>query len=83
MCDDASPDVPFGGILLVADRTEPGPMTQGIVWLRAVALDRSVPYRGIAVFPEIVGAHDAAARLGGVVSFYTPITETFAAARSG
>src|SRR5204862_7653779 len=48
---DAAPDVPAGGILLVADRSTPGPAADGVVWLRAVALDRSEVYRGIAVFP--------------------------------
>ena len=79
---DTAPDVPIGGILLVADRTLPE-AAEGVTWLRAVALDRSVPYRAIAVFPDIVSARDAAARLGGVVGLYTPMTQTFVAARAG
>jgi hypothetical protein len=78
---DAAPDVPLGGILLVADRSEPGPAQDGIVWLRAVALDRSVAHRGIAVFPDLAAARAAGARLGGGVAYYTPMTETFLPAR--
>ena len=80
---DAAPDVPAGGILLVADRSEPGPAAEGVVWLRAVALDRSVPYRGIAVFPDLAAARAAGAGLGGAVALYAPMTETFRAARPG
>jgi hypothetical protein len=80
---DAAPDVPIGGILLVADRTEPGTATEGVVWLRAIALDRSVPHRAIATYPDLARARDAAARLGGLVALYTPMRETFVAARPG
>jgi hypothetical protein len=80
---DAAPDVPAGGILLVADRGAAEPASEGIVWLRVVALDRSVPYRGIAQFPDLAAARRAGARLGGAVSFYAPMTETFRAARPG
>ena len=45
-----APDVPDGAVLIVADRdrqTEvPG---LALTWLTAVGLDRSTPYRGIAV----------------------------------
>ena len=80
---DAAPDVPFGGILLVADRTAAGAAGDGLVWLRAVALDRSAPYRGIAVFPDLAAARAACAKLGGAAALYTPMTETFGAARPG
>jgi hypothetical protein len=80
---DAAPDVPAGGILLVADRTEPGPARDGVVWLRVVALDRSVPYRGIALFPDLAAARAAGARLGGAAALYTPMTERLRAARPG
>jgi hypothetical protein len=75
---DAAPDLPIGGILMLADRTAADPAAPGIVWLRAVALDRSTPYRGIAVFPDLASARHAAARLGGAAC-YTPITERLAA----
>ena len=74
---DAAPDVPMGGILLVADRAEPGPALAGLVWLRAVAIDRSVPYRGIAVFPSLMAARATGARLGGAVALYAPVTERY------
>ena len=80
---DTAPEVPAGGILLVADRTASGPAREGLVWLRVVALDRSVPYRGIAVFPDVAAARAAGARLGGAVALYAPMTETFRAARPG
>ena len=80
---DTAPDVAADGILLIADRDAAGPTAAGIVWLRAVALDRSVPYRGIAVFPDLASARSAAARLGGVVALYAPMTETFFSARPG
>jgi hypothetical protein len=80
---DAAPDVPAGGILLVADRAAANLEAPGIIWLRAVGLDRSVAYRGIATFAELASAHEAAERLGGPVALYTPTTETFRAARQG
>jgi hypothetical protein len=80
---DAAPAVPAGGILLVADRAVAEPAAPGVVWLRAVALDRSTPYRGIAVFPDLAAARAAGARLGGGVALYTPMTETFVPARPG
>ena len=48
---EAAPDVPEAGVLLVADREQSEPTLAGIAWtwLEAVALDRSPPYRGIAV----------------------------------
>jgi hypothetical protein len=71
---DAAPEVPIGGILLVADRAAADPAVLGIAWLRAVAIDLSTPYRGIAVFPDLASARQAAIRLGGAAC-YTPITE--------
>jgi hypothetical protein len=75
---DAAPEVPIGGILLVADRPVADPAAAGIVWLRAVAIDRSTPYRGIAVFADLARAQQAAARLGGAAC-YTPMTERLSA----
>ena len=80
---DTAPDVPRDGILLVADRGAAGPAQDGLVWLRAVALDRSVAYRGIAVFADLAAARAAGAKLGGTVAFYAPVTETFLPARPG
>jgi hypothetical protein len=75
---DIAPDLPIGGVLLVADRAAPGPAAPGLVWLRAVALDRSTAYRGLAVFPDLASAREAAARLG-AGACYTPMTERFEA----
>jgi hypothetical protein len=75
---DRTPEVPIGGILMVLDRAAEDPAAEGIVWLRAVALDRSTPYRGIAAFPDLASARHAAARIGGA-AFYTAITERFRA----
>src|SRR2546423_11589591 len=36
-----APDVPMTSILMVADRAEPGLSQDGLIWLRAVGLDRS------------------------------------------
>ncbi|SRR6266545_6281972 len=70
-----APEVPMTAILMVADRTEPGLSRDGLIWLRAVGLDRSTAYRRIAVFPDVAGARAAAASLGGAVALYAPMTE--------
>jgi RimJ/RimL family protein N-acetyltransferase len=71
---DAAPAAPSGSILVVADRAAPEPAADGIVWLRCVGIDRSTPYRGIAVFPDIARARAAADGLGGAAC-YAPLTE--------
>jgi hypothetical protein len=76
---DAAPDVPMGGILLIADRDAAGTADDRIFWLRAVALDRSVPYRGIAVFSDLAAARAAAERLGERAALYAPSTECLSA----
>jgi len=75
---DIAPEVPMGGILLVADRAAVDPAAAEIVWLRAVAIDRSTPYRGIAAFPDLASARRVAARLGSAAC-YAPITERLTA----
>jgi hypothetical protein len=74
---EAAPDVPMSAVLLVADRSEPGPAADGFVWLRAIAIDCSVPYRAIVVFPGLSAAREKAARLGRAVALYAPMTERF------
>jgi hypothetical protein len=74
---EAAPDVPMSAIMLVADRSEPGPAADGLVWLRAIAIDCSVPYRGIVVCPGLSAARERAARLGGATALYAPMTERF------
>jgi hypothetical protein len=46
-----APDVPADSMLLVTDQSEPLSGIDGIrfSWLRSIGLDRSTPYRGIAV----------------------------------
>ena len=45
-----APDVPDDGALVVADRERPAELPGlTVTWLEAVGLDRSTPYRGIAV----------------------------------
>jgi hypothetical protein len=75
---DAAPHVPMGGILLVADRAAADPAAVQIVLLRAVAIDRSTPYRGIAAYPDLASARQAAAWIGGAAC-YTPTTERLTA----
>jgi hypothetical protein len=69
---DSAPEVPDTGLLLVADREEPVPLLEGIAWtwLEAVGLDRSTPYRGIAV----VSSANAIAVPRADIASYRPVT---------
>ncbi len=69
---DIAPEVPDAGLLLIADRDEPEPMLAGIewTWLEAVGLDRSTPYRGIAVVSSANAIE--VARID--VAIYRPVT---------
>ena len=71
---DEAPRVAVGGILLVADRAAAGP---GLTWLRAVGLDRSTPYRGVGIFPDLAAARQATAGLDGAVALYAAISDRF------
>jgi len=73
---DAAPQIRPSDFLLVTDRAESGPQIDRLVWLRAVALDRSPAYRAIGVFPDIGAARSAAERIGGA-ALYKPITGRF------
>jgi hypothetical protein len=70
---DAAPDVPADLALLVADRSEPAVDSGGISfsWLKAVGLDRSTPYRGIAVVSRAAAEQSAVA---GAFAIYRPVT---------
>ena len=47
---DTAPDVPDDRVLIVADREGPAGLPGfTLTWLKTVGLDRSTPYRGIAV----------------------------------
>ncbi len=69
---DRAPEVPDTSWLLVADRPEPEPMLYGIawIWLEAVGLDRSTPYRGLAV----VSSTDAIPVPHADIAVYRPVT---------
>ena len=72
-----APRVADGARLLIADRERAGGAIAGIefTWLKCVGLDRSTPYRGIAVV--------AAARLpelAAAVAVYRPVTPRMAGA---
>jgi hypothetical protein len=57
---DAAPSVHDGAVLLVADRDRPVELPGlPLTWLTAVGLDRSTPYRGIAVVPRAATATGA------------------------
>jgi hypothetical protein len=69
---EAAPDVPETHVLLVADRDQPEPMLAGLawIWLEAVGLDCTPPYRGLAV----VSSTDARHAQKAVVASYRPVT---------
>jgi RimJ/RimL family protein N-acetyltransferase len=71
---EAAPIIPDGGVLAVADRAAPETL-DGVMWLRAAGLDRTTPYRGLAVFPDTASARRA---LGGKAALYRPVTARYA-----
>ena len=75
---ETAPEVPQDATLLIADRDLPEAAAEGLVWLRAIALDRSVPYRGVAVASSRSAAREQTARLSGAVALYAPMTERLA-----
>ena len=70
---DAAPEVTQDSVLVVADRDRPGPGPQGIAlsWLKAVAIDLSTPYRGIAVVERAVAQ---ALAVDATIGVYWPVT---------
>ena len=71
---DIAPAVSNDEVMLVWDAPAPRE-TPGIdfVWLEAVAVDKSTPYRGIAVVP----ANQARTDLAAEVAIYRPATRVF------
>lgn len=69
---EAAPDMPGGSLLLIADRENPEAAAGGVsfTWLRAVGLDRSTPYRGIAVIESASARRLAPGKYG----IYQPAT---------
>jgi hypothetical protein len=76
---DAAPAVRPDEVLLVWDASAPQ-QSSGIAfaWLQAVAIDRSTPYRGIAV---VTPAAADAAKLPPQIARYVPATEVFVKGR--
>ena len=70
---EAAPEIPEGGILAVADRTAPEQI-EGFIWLSAAGLDRTTPFRGIAMFPDVASARRAT---GGKAALYRPMTARY------
>ena len=68
----AAPPVSGGEVLAVADRGAPD--RRNLTWLRIAGLDRTTPYRGIAVFPDAASARRAT---GGKVARYRPVTGVY------
>lgn len=71
---DAAPDVAEDSVLIVADRDRPGPGPQGLtlIWLKAVGIDLSTPYRGIAIVRRAAADSLTAA---GSIGVYRPVTQ--------
>jgi RimJ/RimL family protein N-acetyltransferase len=69
----SAPEIPDGGVLGIADRAAPEALG-GVTWLSAAGLDRTTPYRGIAVFADAASAR----RAGGGAALYRPITARYA-----
>ena len=68
---EAAPDVGDGFVLVVDDRARPASVPGlALTWLEAVGLDRSTPYRGIAVVAR--AAAEALAEHG--LGVYRPVT---------
>jgi RimJ/RimL family protein N-acetyltransferase len=71
---ETAPEIPEGGILAVADRAAPEQL-DGFTWLTSAGLDRTTPYRGIAVFPDAASARRA---LGGSAALCRPVSARYA-----
>jgi RimJ/RimL family protein N-acetyltransferase len=69
-----APEIPGGGILAIADRAAPEPLDD-FIWLRSAGIDRTTPYRGIAVFSDAASARRATA---GKAALYRPATARYA-----
>ena len=70
-----APPVPEGARLLLTERKHAGSSISGTKfwWLKSVGLDRSTPYRGIAV----IDASHLTDLFDGTVAVYRPVTERF------
>jgi hypothetical protein len=70
---DRAPEVAENERLLVADRSRPEPHLLALpwAWLECVGIDRSTPYRGIAVVPRSIAEPRASAP---DIAVYAPVT---------
>ncbi len=66
-----APDVSSDDVLVVADRSQPDPCLPAMTWLHSVGIDRSTPYRGIAV----AGSSRRAECDGMNVGIYAPVAK--------
>ncbi len=72
---ERAPDVADAERLLLADRPRPEPNLLDLpwAWLECVGIDRSTPYRGIAIVSKAI----AEARVSGPdIALYAPVTAT-------
>jgi hypothetical protein len=69
---ESAPEVPPGGIFVVADRDSP--RGGNLTWLRAIGLDRSTPFRGVAILADERTARQMADAIGGPIALYRPVT---------
>lgn len=69
----AAPEVPADQVLWLVDRETPDLVLRDVdfTWLKSVGLDRSTPYRGMAVVPS---ATDEGLAHGAGVAVYKPFT---------
>ncbi len=69
---DQAPDVAQDCVLIVADRNRPADVPGvALIWLKCVGIDRSTPYRGLAVVTGNAAGADAAR---GSFAVYRPVT---------
>ena len=69
---DQAPDVAEDCVLIVADRDRPADVPGvTLIWLKCAGIDRSTPYRGIAVVKSDVAGPGAAR---GNIAVYRPVT---------
>jgi hypothetical protein len=71
-----APEVAPDQILLVIDRDAPAPADPRLTWLTTVGLDKSTPFRGLAVLAE-PAARALAQAIGDRVGLYRPISRRY------
>jgi hypothetical protein len=74
---DVAPVVAPEQILVVAERDAPAPADPRVTWLRAVGIDKSTPFRGIAVVSEPDALALANVLGGPAAALYRPISRRY------